>query len=104
MSPRLTMLDKLIAKGSVDPFVHYARAMELRSLGRGQDAMQAFRDLRERFPAYVPTYLMAGQLAVEGADTDTARQFLEQGIARAREAGDAHAEGELAKALASLDA
>jgi predicted Zn-dependent protease len=104
MSPRLTMLDKLIAKGSQDPFVHYARAMELRSLGRSADAMQAFRDLREHFPAYVPTYLMAGQLAVEGADTDTARHFLEQGIARAREAGDSHAEGELTKALDSLNA
>jgi predicted Zn-dependent protease len=104
MSPRLNMLEKLIAKGSEDPFVHYARAMELRSLGRGEAAMQAFRDLRERVPAYVPTYLMAGQLALEGADTDTARQFLEQGILRAREAGDSHAEGELAKALDSLNA
>ena len=32
MSKRLDMFDTMIAKGSQDPFVHYARAMELRSL------------------------------------------------------------------------
>jgi predicted Zn-dependent protease len=104
MSPRLDMLEKLIAKGSEDPFVHYARAMELRTLGRSADAMQAFRDLRVRFPSYVPTYLMAGQLALELSETDAARQFLEQGVTSARAAGDAHAEGELIKALCTLTA
>ena len=34
MSKRLDMFDTMIAKGSQDPFVHYARAMELRSLER----------------------------------------------------------------------
>jgi predicted Zn-dependent protease len=104
MSARLDMLEKLIGKGSEDPFVHYARAMELRSLGRSAEALQAFRDLRERFPAYVPTYLMAGQIALELSEPDSARQFLEQGIVRARQAGDSHAEAELAKVLDSLGA
>jgi hypothetical protein len=104
MSARLVMLEKLIAKGSQDPFVHYAHAMEMRTLGRGADALQAFRDLRERFPSYVPTYLMAGQLALELSETDTARQFLEQGVTTARAQGDAHAEGELMKALSTLGA
>jgi predicted Zn-dependent protease len=104
MSQRLEMLEKLIAKGSQDPFVHYARAMELRTLQRGPEAMQAFHELRSRFPAYVPTYLMAGQLALELAETQTARQFLEQGVEKARAAGDGHAESELVSALASLDA
>ncbi|HEX4352041.1 MAG TPA: tetratricopeptide repeat protein [Polyangiales bacterium] len=102
MSQRLDMLDKLIAKGSQDPFVHYARAMELRSLTRAAEALQAFHDLRGRFPTYVPTYLMAGQLAVELSQLDVARQFMEQGLERARAAGDGHAESELASALASL--
>jgi hypothetical protein len=104
MSARLDMLEKLIGKGSLDPFVHYARAMELRSLGRGAEALQAFRELCERFPAYVPTYLMAGQLALELSQPDAARQFMEQGILHARQAGDSHAEAELAKALGSLGA
>jgi predicted Zn-dependent protease len=104
MSQRLNMLDKLIAQGSEDPFVHYARAMELKNLQRGGDALRAFDELRKRFPAYVPTYLMAGQLAIELAQAEVAREFLEQGLSRARSAGDAHAESELTRVLSSLDA
>ena len=102
MSQRLDMLEKLIAKGSADPFVHYARCMELKSLGRAADALEAFRKLREGFPNYVPLYLMAGQLAIELGDTEQAREFLGQGEAKAREAGDSHAHAELTRALASL--
>jgi tetratricopeptide (TPR) repeat protein len=104
VSARLEMLEKLIGKGSSDPFVHYARAMELRALGRGPAALAAFAAVRESFPSYVPTYLMAGQLAVELAEPEQAQQFLTQGLAVAREAGDSHAESELRSALAGLSA
>jgi hypothetical protein len=103
MSQRLNMLEKLVAKGSQDPFVHYARAMELRSLGRGAEALDAFRVLRQQFPSYVPQYLMAGQLATELGDTTLARDFMEQGVREAQLAGDSHAHAELTSALAALD-
>src|SRR5262249_18312585 len=99
---RLDMLDKLIAKGSADPFVHYARCMELKGLGRSADAMEAFRTLRDRFPNYVPLYLMAGQLAGELGEANEAREFYGQGEQKARETGDSHAQAELARALAAL--
>jgi hypothetical protein len=102
MSQRLDMLEKLIAKGSADPFVHYARAMELRTLGRGVDALAAFHDLRQRFPSYVPQYLMAGQLATELGDPALARDFLEEGQRQATSAGDSHALSEISSALATL--
>jgi predicted RNA polymerase sigma factor len=102
MSQRLDMLDKLIAKGASDPFVHYARAMELRNLARNNEALEQFRALRERFAGYVATYLMAGQLALELGETEVAREFLEQGQARALEAGDDHAHAELTRALAGI--
>src|SRR5262245_27978070 len=79
MSKRLAMFDTMIAKGSVDPFVHYARAMELRSLERTTEALEAFSGVATQFPAYVPTYLMGAQTAEllgRGAD---ARSFLERG-------------------------
>lgn len=104
MSPRLDMLEKLIAKGSADPFVHYARAMELRSLGRGAEALAAFHALRQRFPSYVPQYLMAGQLATELGDPALARDFLEEGQRQATSAGDSHAQSEIASALSALPA
>lgn len=96
------MLDKLIAQGSVDPFVHYARAMELRTAGDGDAAIAAFSEVRARFPSYIPTYLLAGQLAAELGRTALARSFFEAGLAAAQSAGDDHAHSELSTALAAL--
>jgi tetratricopeptide (TPR) repeat protein len=95
MSKRLESIDAMIAKGSRDPFVFYARAMELKTLGRHDEALDAFRACERDFPTYVPTYLMAGQLAIELARLDDARGFLERGLVRARESGDAHAASEI---------
>ena len=62
MSKRLEVIERTLQAGSKDPFVWYARAMELRSLGRLEDAAQAFTEVAEKFPDYVPTYLMAAQV------------------------------------------
>jgi len=102
MSKRLEMFDKLIAKGTQDPFVFYGRAMELRGLGRTEESLEAFRELRESHADYVPQYLMAGQLAAEVGDAALARDLFEQGLKRAQQAGDSHAHSELSSALAAL--
>jgi hypothetical protein len=102
MPSRLEMLQNLIARGAKDPFVHYAHAMELRGLGRADEALAAFDALRQRFPEYVPTYLMAGQLAAELAAYARAREFMIAGLAAAKAAGDDHATSELSSALATL--
>ncbi len=102
-SPRLAMIEKLIASGTTNPFHHYARAMELRSLDWLDDALSAFGEVRERFPDYVPTYLMAAQVAQELDQLEDARAWAEQGIAKAGEVGDAHAGRELEQLLDTLD-
>jgi tetratricopeptide (TPR) repeat protein len=102
MSQRLDMFDKLIAKGSKDPFVYYGRAMELRGLARGSEALAAFEAMRESFPSYVPQYLMAGQLAAELGQIELAREVMERGLRQAEQAGDSHAHSELTSALSSL--
>jgi hypothetical protein len=96
------MIEKLIAEGSTDPFHWYARGMELRSLERLEDALAAFTDVRERFPDYVPTYLMAAQVAQELDRPDDARVWAERGVERARDKGDAHAARELEQLLDTL--
>jgi len=101
VSSRLEIIERMIAAGSGDSFHHYARAMELRSLGRCGDALVAFEDVRERFPDYVPTYLMAAQVAQELDREQDARRWAEWGIERAVAVGDAHSESEL-RAFASL--
>ena len=104
MSARLELLDKMIAAGSADPFHHYARAMELRSLDRLDDALAAYGEVGDRFPDYVPTYLMAAQVARElGRDPD-ARRWVTRGIERAEAAGDGHAKSELSQLLVLLEA
>jgi tetratricopeptide (TPR) repeat protein len=94
-SKRLAMLEKLLAAGSTDPFVWYGHAMELRSLGRQEAALERFGAVRERFPDYVPTYLMAAQTAQALGRTEEVGAWLDQGIEVAAKAGDAHALSEL---------
>lgn len=102
MSKRLELFDKLLAQGSRDPFHHYARALELRSLGREPEALSALAGLIETIPDYVPSYLMAAQLAAAAGDVDRAGTFCDQGLEAARRTGNDHAQGELAEFRASL--
>ena len=102
MSKRLAMLEQMIEKGSKDPFVHYARAMELGSLERFDEALSAYESVAASFPAYVPTYLMGGQLAEKLGRVQEARSFLERGVVAATSAGDAKALSEIRGLLAAL--
>ncbi len=102
MSKRLSMLEQVLAKGSTDPFAHYAHAMELRSVGRGQDSLAAFGAVAERFPDYVPTFLMAAQLADELGKREDARAWCTRGIETATRRRDDHALSELTTFLQTL--
>lgn len=103
MSDRLRMIQGLLDAGSEDPFHWYARAMELRSLDRLDEALQAYDDVKQRFASYVPTYLMAAQVAAELERPNDARRWVEDGLKAAGEAGDDHAKSELSAFLDSLD-
>jgi tetratricopeptide (TPR) repeat protein len=102
MNKRIERLDKLIAQGTRDPFVRYARALELRGLGQLEQALAALDEVRGLHPDYVPTFLMAGQIATELELVAQARAWLEQGIAVAKAARDEHARSELQTALDAL--
>jgi predicted Zn-dependent protease len=95
MSKRLEMFDKLLAAGSRDPFHHYARALELRSLARGTEALAALAQVTRDFPDYVPSYLIAAQLAAEAGDVQAAKDFCDRGVSAAERTGNEHALGEL---------
>ncbi len=99
MADRLEMLKKMVEGGSTDPFHHYALAMEHRSRGDLEAALEAYGDVRERFPDYVPTYLMAGQVCHELARYDDARGWLEAGLVKAAAAGDGKAQTEIQQLL-----
>jgi tetratricopeptide (TPR) repeat protein len=99
---RLLLLERMVESGQADSFARYGLGMEYKKLGRIDDAVAAFVALREKDPAYVPQYLMAGQMLAEAGRTDEAKSWLEQGIAQARSSGNSHALSELEGALGTL--
>jgi tetratricopeptide (TPR) repeat protein len=103
MSKRLLYLEKVTSEGSKDPFAWYGLANEYNNLGRPEDALRTYEKLRELDPAYVPQYLMCGQMLVNQKRPEEARVWLTQGIEAAKKAGNTHALGELQNVLATLD-
>jgi len=99
---RLAMLEQRIADGANDPFIFYARAMELRSLGELETSLSALDEVEARFPEYVPTFLMAGQIAGDLERMEDARGYLSRGLDLATRVGDEHARSELQQALEAL--
>ena len=95
-------MQKMISAGSNDPFVFYAFAMELRSLGRLDESLTAFESLRSKDAQYVPQYLMAAQVADQLGRKAVAREWLEQGLLFAQKKGDSKAVGEIQSMLDSL--
>lgn len=96
---RLAMLEKMVASGQADSFALYALGMEYRRAARVEDSLGVFRRLREQDAAYLPMYLMVGQMLTEHARQAEATEWLEAGIELAREKGDMKALGELEAAL-----
>jgi tetratricopeptide (TPR) repeat protein len=99
---RIASFQSFIARSPDDPFPRYGLAMELKGTGRIDEAICEFTALMERFPAYVPTYLMAGTTLAELGRHAEARDAFTRGLAAAREQGDRHAASELESALAAL--
>jgi hypothetical protein len=101
MNKRLLMLEKLTSSDSADSFAFYGLAMEYRKEGRVDDALGAFARLKAKDAAYLPMYLMAGQMLVEAGRLADARSWLEAGIALAEQRGDTKTLGELETELAN---
>src|SRR5262249_19239941 len=99
---RMQQLQEMLADDPQDSFLHYGLAMEYMSAGDSEGALRCFRDLFSVAPTYVASYLQAGQLLGRLNRLDEAGDVLRQGIAVARQQGDAHALGEMEALLDSL--
>src|SRR5438067_4335574 len=66
LSPAPSSMDRIatfrsfISRTPTDPFPRYGLAMEYKTRGELAEAWAVFSELIEKFPDYVPTYLMAG--------------------------------------------
>jgi tetratricopeptide (TPR) repeat protein len=100
VNKRLAFLEQAMSSGTADSFANYALALEYRKEQRYDDSERVFRALRDKDPAYLPAYLMAGQTLLEAGRAADARDWLMAGIELARSKGDQKTLGELESALA----
>ena len=99
---RIATFRSFIAKSPSDPFPRYGLAMEHKGRGEHAEAWTVFQELVEKFPDYVPTYLMAGGTLIALGRKDEAAAIFRQGIEVATRRGDQHARGELESALSDI--
>lgn len=92
---RIAMLKEFLAENPADAFARYGLAMEYSKSGQIESALAEFRIITEKNPDYVPAYQMAGQMLHEAERADEARQWLQNGMAAARRAGNQHAASEM---------
>jgi len=78
-----------------DPFLHYALGQLYLSEGDRTQARTKLQEVVDRFPEYHAAHFQLGQLLAEDGDTERAAGILRDGIAAAKQAGDAHAEMEM---------
>ena len=96
---RIATFKSFIARAPDDPFPRYGLAMELKTRGELAAAWAEFSELLDRFPDYVPTYLMAGGTLAGLGRRDEAAAIYRRGIEVATRKSDQHARGELESAL-----
>jgi tetratricopeptide (TPR) repeat protein len=101
---RIATFKSFIARAPADPFPRYGLAMEHRGRGELDEAWAIFSELLEKFPDYVPTFLMAGGTLVALGRRGEAADVYRRGIEVAGRSGDQHARGELETALGELAA
>lgn len=99
---RIANFRSFIARSPADPFPRYGLAMEHKGRGELAEAVAVFDELREKFPDYVPTYLMAGGTLLALGRKDEAAEVFRQGIEVATRRGDQHARRELESALSEV--
>lgn len=102
-SSRLEEIRGFIEMDPKNPFPRYALAMEYKNLGQPERAHEAFAELAQLHPDYVPQYLMHGGVLAGLRRLDEARAVYARGIEVARRMKNGHALGELQAALAALD-
>lgn len=95
MPTRLEALELMVSRAPNDPFPYYGLALEYRSLNRLEDSLTAFDRLREKFPSYVPQYLMAAQVCQRLNRTADAHTWCTRGITIANASRDSHSVSEL---------
>ena len=98
-SGRLQQLEKLLERTPTDPFLLYGIAMEHKKVGDTARALEHFERTLAADPGYLYAYFQRGQTYEALGDLDAARKAYREGVAAAKQKGDAHALSEIEGAL-----
>ena len=93
--PRLEKLTEMLMKSPEDPFLHFARAMELVKLGRLDDAVADFDRAIGLSPTDPAAYYHKANALIALQRLDDARRVLLKGRDVAEAVGNTHARGEM---------
>ena len=96
------MLTELLSQDPNNAFARYGLAMEYSNSGQFDRSLEEFEKLLATNPDYTAGYFMSAQTLVKAGKTPDARKMLENGIASARQKGDAHAESEMQAMLEEI--
>ena len=96
---RLDQLHKILERTPNDPFLTYGIALEHKNAGEPAAAIEWLDKTLTLDARYCYAYYQKGQVLESGGDFEAARAVYAAGITAAREAGDAHAQGEIQGAL-----
>jgi tetratricopeptide (TPR) repeat protein len=102
MSERLEKLQILLERQPNDPFLLYGMGLELKKLGRTDDALASLDKVTAVDPGYCYAHHQKGLIYEANGRLDEAIAAYRAGIDAAIRAGDAHAKDEIEAALAMI--
>jgi|SRR5215472_2435620 len=100
---RRQMLEQFVQRDPADAFARYGLAMECVNENDFSAAEAHFAQLIAAHPEYVAAYYQFGRLLAAQNRAEESRKILREGVARAVQSGDAHAQQEMQAALDELD-
>lgn len=100
---RLASLQEMLADDPSSTFLRYGLAMQLKGLGRSQEALAEYEHLVREAPAYVPTYYHYAALLGEEGREEEGIAMARLGIEQAETVGNSHAKAELLDLIDELD-
>ncbi len=98
---RLKALQEMLAADADDAFALYGLAVELKVMGRSDEAEPLLRRLLEVEPTQVYGYYQLGEVLLADGENDAAEEVLRRGVTQAEAAEDGKALNEL-RALLDL--
>ena len=99
---RIEKLKDLLLKEPGDSFLQHALALEYIKEGNDREARLLFENVLTNNDGYLGSYYHLAKLLERNDENDSAKQWYELGMLKAKEAGDQHAYNELRSAYDEL--